>query len=427
MDDCWKILDNFHKDAATERDFKLNSEQQNAFNAVKDKRSIFITGRSGSGKSTIISKIILWANHEQKKIGNTSTTGASAILIGGQTIQSFLGIGCGTKSAKNMANDVFLRKNNIATRLKSLEILIIDEISMLDDILFDKISEFLSIIRMDELPFGGVQLILCGDFSQNCPVEGTYCFLSNSWKALDIRNIVLEKFMRHHDDVEFQGILESLRFGIVSKKILIQLEQLKQTRFEIGIEPTILYAKNVDVDGINQSCYDKLVQNGAIYKSFNTIYNGFSNSWARSYKVPERIDLCIGAQVMVTFNISIEDHLVNGTRGIIIGFSIYPIIKICGSDKQVMIEPVMIKCEENPTNSFRFMPLKLAWALTIAKSQGCTLDYCIIDLSSWTYGQAYTALSRARSMKHVKLIGNIKAEYFKASLDVIKFYSALSP
>jgi ATP-dependent DNA helicase PIF1 len=430
MEDCWNILDNFHKEDKEIHTINMNQEQSIAFESVKKGHSIFLTGRAGAGKTFTVTKIIEWAKSNKKNIGITATTGASAILIGGQTIQSFMGIGSGDANTKEMVNMV-LAKSRKVKLLKSLDILIIDEVSMLDDLLFEKISDILSIIRDNpSAPFGGVQLVLCGDFSQNCPIDGKkYCFMSEYWKESNIQTIFLKKFMRHQDDVEFQEILESIRVGKTNKTILTRLEKLKKTKFPDGdiVEPTILYGRNVDADLINTKNYGDLVrEKGAVSKTFETIaYGKDGKSWAQSCKVPDKIDLCIGAQVMITWNISVDGGLINGTRGVIVDFSPFPVIQLSGSSKRVMIEPHTIKNENSPDSSIIFMPLKLAWALTIAKSQGCTLDYCIIDLDTWAYGQAYTALSRARSLKHIKLIGDIKSEYFKASPDVIKFYDSI--
>ena len=431
MEDAWKILSDFNetkKESLHNCTLELNQEQQRAFDVINSGQSVFLTGPSGTGKSRTLMSVIQWA-HNKKTIGTTATTGASAILIGGQTINSYLGIGVGTRSAKQMADVVFLKNKRVLNRILALDILIIDEISMMDDELFDKISEFLSIIRANESPFGGIQLILCGDFSQNCPVNGKYCFLSKTWTQLGIKNIILHTFIRHQDDPEFQSVLASLRIGKVTKSVLNRLEQLRHTSFPEGIEPTTLYGKNVDVNAINDMHFKKLVENGAKCETFITTYTGHSKSWAQCCKVPEILDICSGSQVMLTWNVSPDDGLVNGTRGVIVDFTPiygYPIMQVNGSKKKVSIEPITVKDTDLPMNTFTFIPLKLAWALTIAKSQGCTLDYCIIDLSSWAYGQAYTALSRVRSLKNVKLIGEIKAEYFRASPDVIRFYAYIN-
>lgn len=403
----------------------MNPEQVIALDAVKMKHSILLSGSAGTGKSYTLSEIIKWAHSENKKFGVTATTGSAALLIGGRTIHSYLGIGLGTKTASELANMIFFKNKGVLDRIRKLDILIIDEISMMDNILFEKISKVLGILRMEpELPFGGVQVVFCGDFSQNGPIQGTYCFMSDVWKEMDIKKIFLKKLMRHKNDEEFQEILESLRFGNMTPSIKDRLELLKHTEFDEGIEPTVLYGKNVDVDAINDANFKKLIAQGNQSQSYKSEYSGLaSKTWAQSCRVPEEITLCIGAQVVLVWNLCIDEGLVNGSRGVVTKLTnTGPVIKFFGIDEEKLIAPITIKNEDVPSNTITFVPVRLAWAMTISKSQGCTLEYCVMNLSSWAFGQAYTALSRARSLRNIKLIGDIKASYFKASPDVIEFY-----
>ena len=427
MDEYWKVLQDFRTltDVSPKKtnNVEMTQEQQLAIDLVKKGKSVFLSGRAGSGKSFTITQIIEWAKKEKIKVGTTATTGASALLIGGQTIQSFLGIGSGSKNASEMTELLFSRPRKLHL-LRTLQILIIDEISMMNATLFDKISQVLCNIRSNSKPFGGIQVILCGDFSQNCPIDEQFCFMANAWQDDYITPIFLKRFMRQNDDVEFQEILESIRYGKITKAILQKLEELKHTQFPDDIDPTILFSTNLKADAINDAKFKELVAKGAKSKTFEISTKGENGTgWAESSKIPDKIDLCIGAQVMITHNISIEEKLINGTRGEIVGFSPHPIIQIQGKTERVVIKPHTIKCENSPSDSIMFIPLKLAWALTIAKSQGCTLDYCVIDLASSVYGQAYTALSRVRSLNHIKIIGEIKANYFIASPEVIAFYN----
>lgn len=403
----------------------MNTEQQFAYNQVTEGFSVLLSGPAGTGKSYTLKEIVKWARLNKKAFATTSTTGSSAFLIGGRTIHSFLGIGLGTKTAQELAKSVITKSKQIYQRLIMLKILIIDEISMLDIELFDKISEFLSIIRKNSEPFGGLQLIFCGDFCQIPPVKGTYCFKSETWKKMNIKKIILKKLIRQEDDIEFQDILESLRYGKCTKSIIERLNKLKNTKFEDGIIPTLLYGKNVDVDSINKYEFDKLISKGIENRVYNTVYSKhpYSKSWGDSSKVHESICLCIGLQIMLTWNIDQDLGLINGSRGVIVGFDFKgPIVKFVGHDKELIIQQVSVSNEDNDDISISFMPIKLAYAITHHKSQGCTLDAIVIDLDSFTYGQSYTALSRARNLKSIKIVGSIKSEFFKVSKDVIDFY-----
>lgn len=403
----------------------LNTEQHQAFDLIKEGHSVLLTGSAGTGKSFTLSEIIAWANKNKKNIGVTATTGSAAILIKGRTIHSYLGIGLGTKTATQMAAHVIQNSKYVLNRLRKLDILVIDEISMLDAELFSKISEFLSIIRMNPMPFGELQIVLCGDFAQIAPVgkNAEYCFKSNIWSDANIITINLKTIIRQKDDLEFIEILESLRWGKCTKSILEKLQKLQNTVFDSDILPTHLYGRNINVDVINQSHFTKLVEYGAATKTYTTKYSKNAKMWADSCKVQPEIKLCIGSQVVLTWNIDQELGLVNGSRGIVIGFDINgPIVKFKNHPDGILISYVNITNEDNKADQITFMPIKLAWAITHHRAQGMTLDSCIIDLSSWSSGQAYTALSRVRDLKSVKLIGEINPKFFKIHKDVLEFY-----
>jgi len=408
----------------------MNSGQQKVFEVVKRKQNVFITGSAGCGKSFSLEHIIKWAREERKQFAVTASTGCASYLIRGRTIHSYLGIGLAKKPAKELAEYVKWKKPYIVSKLKVLEILIIDEISMINSELLDKISEFLSIIKGSSKSFGGVQVILCGDFCQLPPVEGKYSFHAESWKKANIKSIELTQQMRQNKDECFKKMLEELRWGVCNDENYKRLKSIKNVKITRDlfndIVPTVLYSMNVDVDKINSSEFKKLIENGAkthIYKSKMSSNNMSTKSWVESYKIPESIELCVGAQVVLTWNISQDDGLINGSRGIITELtSSGPRVKfICG--KEVIIESFKLKSEECDDLWISFIPLKLAWATTIHKSQGMTLDAVVVDLGSsiFEYGQAYTALSRVRDLKSV-IILDISRKSFKTHKDVLDFY-----
>lgn len=411
--------------------FKLNSKQQEAFDAVKSGKNILLTGPAGTGKSYSLECCIKWARSTKKEVGITASTGLSAYLIKGRTIHSFLGIGLGKKPAEVLADQVRKKSPMVYNRLKGLDILIIDEVSMLDMELLDKISDYLSIIRKDSSAFGGMQIVLCADFCQLPPVEGEFCFLSKVWKKADINMIVLDELVRQSKDTEFQKMLQELRWGTCTKETLKILKGLKSTAFPEGIIPTKLYSVNKDVDRINLEEYAKLVEAGAARVVFKTKYSSHPSTeqWSKSIKIHEEVELCIGAQVMVTWNIPAPNDpqgyqtIVNGTRGVVTKINNnYVVIRlVCG--KEVEIEYLKLTCEDNDKMVTSFMPLKLAYAMSIHKSQGCTLDALEVDLgdSIFEYGQAYVALSRARTLSSVRVI-SVKSSSFKTHPLVKKFY-----
>lgn len=404
----------------------MNESQLQAFNIVKSGNNIFITGAAGCGKSFTLEQIINWAKNDKKlQIAVTASTGCASYLIRGRTIHSYLGIGIGKKSAKELAAFVKAKKPYIISKLRNLDILIIDEISMINSELLDKISEFLCIILNSDKFFGGIQIILSGDYCQLPPITGKYSFHAEVWKKANIKVSTLTEQMRQNKDVEFKKMLEELRWGGCKNEIYNRLKKLKKTVFQNGIIPTVLYSMNIDVDKINDKKYKTLIEEGAetrIYKRKNP--NSLSTkTWVDSYKIPEFIELCIGAQVVLTWNISQDNGLINGSRGIIIELtSVGPKVRFL-SGLEMVIDLFTIKSEECEDIWVSFIPLKLAWASTIHKSQGMTLDAVIIDLgeSIFEYGQAYTALSRARSLDSVMIL-DISKNSFKTHKDVLEFY-----
>lgn len=404
----------------------MNSKQTEAITRVQSGENIFLTGPAGTGKSYTLHKIIEWAKESNIDIGITASTGQSAYLLKGRTIHSFLGIGLATKSISELISA--LKKWNFQQYeyLQSkLRILIIDEISMINDELLDFISEYLSKIRGCELPFGGCQVVLTGDFCQLPPVNGKYCFISATWKRANISTVLLEELIRQDGDTIFQTILQELRWGRCSDETLAILNSHKETEFHNGIIPTKLYSVNVDVDKINKREYDALVDAGAPTKLYKTRYSLHTHckKWAESVKIPDAVELCIGAQVLVTWNIGRDSQIFNGTRGVISYLGEKAVVIRLENGKEAAIEFMKMGCEFIEDIKVMFMPLKLAYALSIHKSQGMTLDAVEIDLGSsiFEYGQAYTALSRARNLPSIKII-DVKAKSFKTHKIVKKFY-----
>lgn len=403
---------------------QMNDKQQYAYEAIIKGDNILLTGSAGTGKSFVMSQVIKWARDNEKKIGITASTGLSAYLIRGRTIHSFLGIGLAKNSPEVMAHTVMKKNKPLMKRLLALHILLIDEISMIDAELLDKISIYLSIIRNNPAPFGGVQVIFSGDFAQLPPIYRKYCFESQSFKEANIQVILLEELVRQEGDAVFKDILEELRWGNCTKHTLKILKTLYKTEFSGNVTPTRLYSHNIDVDKINEKEFQKLIENGAETVTYKTTYSNhpFAKSWADGMKVPETVKLCVGAQVYITWNLQ-QPGLMNGTRAVVLIVSQNGVTIQLINGEKVVIEPYMVTSEEDDKITTTFMPLKLAYAISIHKSQGMTLDAVEIDLGDkiFEYGQAYTALSRARSLTSVRLI-SVKATSFKTHPKVKEFY-----
>ena len=395
----------------------MNEKQLEAFNVVINKQNLFLSGSAGTGKSFTIKKIVEYLEHNNINYGLTALTGCAASLINGQTLHSYLLLGI-NKSLKDIYDDLSKKYISKLKLLKSLNTLIIDEISMMSNELIELIDELFKLIKSNILPFGGIQVILVGDFHQLPPIKGNYCFTSPTWDALNMNNIILTELIRQKDDLVLQEILEELRNGKISDETFEILKSLNKTKFLGDVKPTKLFPVNTTVDKINNKEFQKLVK---INNNNTTTYKALSN-----YKV-DNIDtynvcLTLNAQIMVIRNISVVNHLVNGTRGVVIGLL----------DKCVIIKDINNNIHhidyyndlhQNKKNYISFMPLKLAYAISIHKSQGSSIDCLELDLGNdiFVSGQTYTALSRATNINNIKII-NIEKNSFFVNKKIIDFY-----
>ncbi len=396
---------------------RLNEKQNQAYSLIAAGKSIFITGPGGVGKTEII-KLYVRLYQRSRTIAVTSTTGTSALLLNGVTYHSYLGIGYGTGSVTSMTKKIkeapWLKK-----RWTELDCLIIDEVSMMDPELFDKLEEIARVIRKSTQPFGGIQIILSGDFLQ-LPCVGTnkFCFEANTWDKCITETVYLTDIIRQ-EEIEFQNLLNNVRMGNITPEVEDILDSRVGVNIsnEFGIKPTRLYSVNIDVDRINDKELDKLALKGAEFFEYEMDMNispKVSNrasaieKFKKSCIAPHCLQLCIGAQVMLLKNLDLGSGLANGSRGIVSDFvQDLPIVKFLNGEERI-IDMNIWEVQENdkPILTAKQIPLKIAFAYSIHKSQGTTLDLAEIDLSHiFEYGQAYVALSRVKSLKGLSIIG----------------------
>ena len=192
----------------------MNTKQLEAFTAAKNRNNIFITGSAGTGKSYTIKKIIDYFESNDINYGLTALTGCAASLINGQTLHSFLYLGI-----DNKLDDIYknlCKYTGQLNKLKKLDVLIIDEISMMNNELFELVNDLFKLIKNNDRLFGGIQLILIGDFYQLPPINGNYCFTSPIWDNMGLNTIILDELIRQKDDIKLQEILEEIRDGRLS-------------------------------------------------------------------------------------------------------------------------------------------------------------------------------------------------------------------
>jgi len=387
--------------------------QQEALDVLKLGYSVFLTGPAGSGKTFLLNEYIDYLNDKNIEVGITASTGIAATHINGRTIHSWVGFGIkdklSNKDMEKLLNNPFLVK-----RVLVAKVLIIDEISMLHAHHLDLVNKICKKIRNNLTPFGGIQIVLCGDFFQLSPVTKNgetprFVNQSNAWTEMNIKVCYLNKSQYRHKDKNFINLLNEIRKNSVSvsnKKLLIERTYKPIRSF---VSPVKLYTHNADVDAINSFELKKIKAKERIYEMTSYGPKNLVTSLKKGCLAPEMLVLKKGAAVMFIKN-NFDIGYINGTLGKIIKFDKkdgYPIIKTL-SGKRIVAYPESWRIEEDDEIKawISQIPLRLAWAITVHKSQGMTLDIAEMNLSkSFDYGMGYVALSRVRSFAGIKLIG----------------------
>jgi len=390
----------------------LNERQQMVMDAVRRGQSVFYTGCAGTGKSYLLKALV--AVLPKKTTWVTAMTGIAALNIGGRTIHSQAGIGLARKSAAALVKDM---KSQKRLAWRQCTHLIIDEVSMLSRELFEKLDEIGRTIRGGTRPFGGIQLVLAGDFFQLPPVsqetEGPsteFCFQSPLWASAVPVQIELTHVFRQ-TDLEFVALLQEVRKGHLSAGAVEQLTSLgRPLPASDGVLATRLSPMNAQVDLINEQKLGEIQGQVYLYEAEDYTKDvEYTILLERNCLAPNRLYLKEGAQVMLLKNLGDNKH-VNGSRGVVIGFhadSKMPRVRFL-SGSILEMEPAVWEYEtrEGELLATRTqLPLRLAWAVTVHKSQGLTIDRMEVDLEgTFADGQAYVALSRARSMDGLRVL-----------------------
>jgi ATP-dependent DNA helicase PIF1 len=416
----------------------LSKRQREAYNIMMKGYNIFVTGSAGHGKTFLIKKFC--SDKSYKNIAITSTTGSSAILIGGVTLHSYLGIGLGKLDVDKLYIAINNKKFYIK-RWRTLDILIIDEISMLGIELFNKIEKLARLIRRNELPFGGIQLILSGDYCQLPSVDDPkkFCFESDVWKKCIQYTVYLNENFRQSDPI-LQSCLDKIRLGILDEECINILKSRVDVKLsnDIGIQPTKMYCLNRDVERENEIELNKLFNKNKDLEFFeyeleyevtkkNINPQIIEDKIKKNSNFPYKLKLCVGAQVMLLINLDFEKELVNGSRGVITSFKDdLPVVKFLNNYETVIDYKVQEIEECNEVIAIiTQIPLKVAFSLSIHKAQGVSLDYAEIDLKDvFESGQAYVALSRVKTLEGLSL-KNFNKSYIFANKTAIKYYENL--
>jgi ATP-dependent DNA helicase PIF1 len=430
---------------------KLSKYQRKVIDMALSGKSFLYTGSAGTGKSfvmkTMIHRLISQCPEKESSIFVTASTGAAAVLVGGTTVHSFAGIRSGEGTVAELHRMV-LKSPKAKERWKLVKTLIIDEISMIDGLLLDKLEQLAR--RMKDKPsevFGGIQVILCGDFAQLPPVKGGHAFGAKCWDSLigkDKNFVVLRGNFRQKEDPKYASVLNEIRFGYLSeegKQLLdycrtpFEDRPVEWTEAERKIKPTILYPHKADVNRTNEMELSKLKGPVRLYASTDTCTE-FTKRVLNNCPAPEQLKLKKGAQVILLKNLDFSRGLVNGSKGVVQSFSSgrglnsYPVVLFSnGVILEVKEATWEIKTGDrrNKPVTRTQIPLLLAFAISIHKSQGMTLENVHMNLSrGWECGQAYVALSRASSTRGL-FLEDYTPSKIRASHQVIRFHKSLFP
>ena len=403
--------------------------QDQALQILKTGASVFLTGEPGSGKSYTIKTYIDYLIGKGITPSVTASTGIAATHIGGMTIHSWSGLGI--KSELSIYDlEAMLEKEYVVKRVGKAKVLIIDEISMLSSNTLDMIERVCSFIRHNESkPFGGLQIIFVGDFFQLPPIikttdrTSTLEMFENSQLAFNApawtkTNPVVCYLTEQHrqSDKEFMSVLKNIRENKVDTEVhnILQKRILnKKTGSENMEKVTKLYSHNIHVDKVNNLELGLISDKIKIFEMTKVGKDFIVDNLVKNCLSPYKLELKKGAKVMCTKN-NPEKGFVNGSVGEVVRFSkitTFPVIKFVnekGYTREVEIEPMEWSIDDGGKKvaTIKQVPLRLAWAMTIHKSQGMSLDEAMMDISNvFEYGQGYVALSRVRTLKGLHLIG----------------------
>lgn len=402
--------------------------QEQALNILKTGANVFLTGEPGAGKTHTVNAYVDYLRSAGVEPAITASTGIAATHIGGMTIHSWSGIGIRSRLDRYDL-DKIATSEYIVRRVAKTKVLIIDEVSMLSSGMLDMVDMVCREIKQSSEPFGGIQIILVGDFFQLPPIvkrdyaeekqslfmadEGSssnsnFAYEAGAWERAQLFICYLTEQHRQ-DDADFLSVLSAIRNNKFSKK---HLDHIKSRKVEIDNIPekiTKLYSHNLNVDMVNNGELVKLGTDTKLFQMSTTGNDKLVETLKKGCLSPENLELKVGAIVMCTKNNPKEGY-VNGTLGTVTGFDEFsrqPIIRT-KNGRSITLTPMDWIVEENGKIRAQItqIPLRLAWAITVHKSQGMSMDAAVMDLSQvFEYGQGYVALSRVRRLSGLYLLG----------------------
>ena len=398
--------------------------QDQALSILKTGANVFLTGEPGSGKTHTINRYVAYLREKGIEPAITASTGIAATHIGGMTIHSWNSIGIKTMMDKRDLDRIASSKY-VTPRISRAKVLILDEVSMLAPETLTMVDAVCRGVRHSMEPFGGMQVVLVGDFFQLPPIikmeskesaqteliktpKARFAYDSSAWTRADLATCYITEQYRQDDDT-FLSILSAIRSGAFNQNHLRQLETRKVEHYVVSKNITKLFSHNADVDRVNSEMLTKLPGEPQEFFMTQKGPEALVAVLQKGCLSPETLHLKVGAVVIFTKN-NPKKGFVNGTLGVIDQFdktSGYPVVKT-RNGKRIEVEPADWTVQENEKERVRItqLPLRLAWAITVHKSQGMSLDEAVMDLSRvFEFGQGYVALSRVRRLSGLHLLG----------------------
>ena len=416
-------------------EFKHNTYTRKALNLIEDGKNVFVTGKAGTGKTSLL-HLFVERYKDEKHLAVLAPTGIAAENAGGVTMHSFLRLPLTPYLPHHRYSDLYSMDDHSIEVVKKLDMIIIDEISMVRCDMLDAADMILRHYRKNRKPFGGIQLVMFGDLYQLMPVtkkedwdvlkssypRSTYFFCSEVLRKMEYYVVSLEKVHRQKEK-NFINLLNNIRLGLVKAKDVDYLNTRYEPDYDADIADSVVMLKvrNKQTENYNEDRLEKL--NGPEKESW-----AYEDNWKpEKYPAPLKLVVKRGARVMFVKNDKSGQYK-NGTMGYVVGFgSGYIEVKIDGKNRPIVVERqtwdrLSYKIDKKTKTieteiigSFKQYPLKLAWAVTVHKSQGLTFAEVAVDVAkSFTYGQVYVALSRCKTIEGLHLITKIPSQKIKA-------------
>lgn len=388
-------------------------QQSTALALLKAGKNVFLTGSAGTGKTHLLETYIHYLHRRRVSVAITASTGIAATHLRGTTVHAWAGIGL-HRSMNQEQLDKLYQRRSLREQIEKTKVLIIDEISMLHRVQLDLIDQVLRYFKRNHHPFGGIQVVVSGDFFQLPPVgdpgetnRDKFAFMAKAWLAAKFTVCYLtEQFRQKEGDL--QRILNEIRQGQVSEHSQALLHKAQQTRFDQSLIPPTLYTHNHDVNRTNNAHLRALSGKMHTFKATLSGNKRLQTSLKKSVLADEMLYLKVGAVVVFVKN-NFERGYANGSLGMVMRFDDEgkPVVQL-SSGEFITAETEIWQIEDEfskPLATFEQLPLRLAWAITVHKSQGMTLEYAKVDLSrTFEKGQGYVALSRVRNLEGLQLV-----------------------